>query len=78
MRTRGDGCDSRRAPLVVIISVTLFTRSGCSAARCWAIMPPIEAPHTWARCTPSASSTPRASLAMSAMLYADLTGRCSV
>ena len=65
-RTFSEGPGSRRAPLVVIISVRLFNRAGCAAARCCAIIPPIEAPQTWAREMPSASSTPTLSAAMSA------------
>ena len=41
------------------------TRSGCRAARVWAIIPPIEAPTTWARSTSRWSSRPMASWAIS-------------
>jgi hypothetical protein len=40
-------------------------RPGCSIAIVWAIIPPIEAPTTWAPSSPSASSRPTASAAMS-------------
>jgi hypothetical protein len=42
------------------------SRSGWWIAKPWTIIPPIEQPMTWARCTPSASSTATASDAMSA------------
>jgi hypothetical protein len=41
------------------------TRSGCSIAIVWAIIPPIEAPTTWAARTPRWSSRPIASAARS-------------
>ncbi len=67
------GPGRRRAPLEVIISVRLLTRCGARAARCWAIIPPIDAPQTWARAMPSASSTPMLSDAMSTSVYGLLT-----
>ncbi len=39
-------------------------RSGDRTPRIWAMTPPIDAPSTWARSTPAASSTARASVAM--------------
>ena len=39
-------------------------RSGARTATIWAMAPPIDAPSTWARSTPAASSTATASLAM--------------
>ena len=72
-RTFSDGPGRRRAPLLVIIRVRLFTRGACAAARCCAIMPPIEAPQTWARAMPSASRTPTLSAAMSASEYGLVT-----
>ena len=56
---------SRRAPLEVIIRVRLLTRSGARAAMRWAIIPPIDAPQTWAEAMPSTSSTATLSAAMS-------------
>ena len=46
-----------------MIDVIDASRSGKLIAK--AIMPPIDAPTTWARCTPSASSNPAASAARS-------------
>lgn len=54
-----------RAPLELMMLTRLATRSGASAARCCAIMPPIEAPMTCACLMPNASSTPSESRAMS-------------
>ncbi len=65
-RTRNDGPGSRRAPLVVIISVRLDTRFGWRTASCCATMPPIDAPQTCAFATPRVSSRPAVSSAMSA------------
>jgi hypothetical protein len=48
-----------------MIEVRLRTRCGESMAACCAIMPPIEAPTTWARAMPRASSSPAVSSAMS-------------
>ena len=59
------GCPTRRLPVVDMIDVRLRTRSGCSIAIVWAIMPPIDTPTTWAPSMPSASSRPTASAAMS-------------
>ncbi len=51
------GGKSRR-PVVDMIETTLFTLSGWLIATSCAIIPPIEAPTTWARAIPSASSEP--------------------
>ncbi len=48
---------------ITIVTVSVFP--GCSIATSWAIIPPIEAPTTWAASMPSASSSPVASEAMS-------------
>ena len=55
--TDGSGVD--------MIEVSERVRSGKSMANCWAIIPPIETPRTWADSIPSASSNPAASAAMS-------------
>jgi hypothetical protein len=52
-----------------MIEVSERTRSGCSMATAWAIMPPIEAPTTWALSKPRASSRPTVSAAMSDSVY---------
>ena len=52
-------------PVVDITDVSVSTRSGCSMATAWAIIPPSDAPTTWARSTPRWSSRPTASVAMS-------------
>ena len=53
------------SPVVDMIDVRLRTRCGCRKATVWAIMPPSDAPTTWADPRPSASSNPTASSAMS-------------
>ena len=50
------------------------TRPGCSIAIVWAIMPPIDAPRTWAESTPSRSSSPIPSAAMSDSEYGASNG----
>ena len=52
-----------------MIDVSDRTRSGCSIAAVWAIMPPIEAPTRWALSSSSASSRPSVSAAMSDSVY---------
>lgn len=52
------------SPVEDIIDVKVSTRSGQERAIVWAIIPPIEAPTTWARSIPSALSSPRPSSAM--------------
>ena len=42
---------------------------GWSMATCWAIIPPIDWPRTWAESQPTASSTATASAAMSVIVY---------
>ena len=49
------------SPVVDITDVIDSSRSGCSMASVWTIIPPIDSPITWARSTPQASSTARAS-----------------
>ena len=61
----GSGCPTSSAPVVDMIDVSVCTLSGCRIARVWAIIPPIEAPTTWAAAMPVASSRPAASSAMS-------------
>ena len=63
---RSDGWPLQRAPVLDMIDTSDSTRSGCSAAIVWAIMPPIEAPTTWAASISRWSSRPAASAAMSA------------
>jgi hypothetical protein len=48
-----------------IIEVSESTRSGCRAAKVWAIIPPIDAPTTCAAGLPRAASSAAASSAMS-------------
>ena len=72
-RSRGLGLRSARSTFDVgmtgagedMIEIRLFTRSGCSAATIWAIMPPIDAPTTWAAPIPSPSISPTVSRAIS-------------
>ena len=61
----GVGWPTRGSPVVDMIEVSVRTRSGCSMAIVWAIIPPIDAPTTWAVSMPRASSSPTASSAMS-------------
>ena len=63
--TRNAGWPLKRLPVVDMIETSERTRSGWRAARLWAIIPPIDAPTTWARSIPSAVSSPAASSAMS-------------
>ena len=65
----GDASPTPGSPVVDMIEVRVATRVGCSMARAWAIMPPIEAPTTWADSTPRCFSSPAASAAMSEMKY---------
>ena len=53
-----------------MIETSERTRSGDCAAMVCAIMPPIERPTTWARSISRWSSSPLASRAMSASVYA--------
>ena len=59
------GLPTSRSPVVDITEVRVATRSGCSIASVWTIMPPIDTPKTWAVSMPRWSSTPTASAAMS-------------
>ena len=47
---------------LVVISVSVASRSRCSSAKYCAIPPPIDRPTTWARTMPRPSSTATASL----------------
>ena len=58
------------SPVVDITDVIDSSRSGCSMASVWTIIPPIDRPITCARSTPQASSTASASRAMSDSRYA--------
>ena len=64
-RPCSSGCPTRRLPVVDMIETSERTRSGCSIAIVWAIIPPIEAPTTWADSIPRWSSRPTVSAAMS-------------
>ena len=66
----GVGLRRRRgSPVVDMIDVSVSTRSGCSIAIVWTIIPPIDAPTTWAARCRGASSRPTASAAMSDSVY---------
>ena len=56
---------TERSPVVDMIEQSERTRSGRSIAIVWAIIPPIDAPTTWAAPMSSWSSRPTASAAMS-------------
>jgi hypothetical protein len=58
-----------RSPVLDMIYVSDWTRSGCSIATVCAIIPPIDAPTTCAPSSPSASSRPTVSPAMSDSVY---------
>ena len=45
------------SPVVDMIDVSVRTRVGCSMAMVWAIIPPIDAPTTWAASMPRSSSS---------------------
>ena len=62
---RGLASMCRRPPGCDMIEVRLRTRCGCAIAKVCAIMPPIDAPTTWARSIPRWSSKPATSSAMS-------------
>ena len=59
-------CPKPGSPVRDITDVIASSRSGWSIASRCTIIPPIDSPITWARSTPSASSTATASRAMSA------------
>ena len=71
---RREGCPTSSSPVVDITEVMERRRSGCSMARVCTIMPPIDRPITWARSTPSASSTATTSAAMSESVYGTSAG----
>ena len=71
---RASGWPTSGSPVVDMIEVSVRTRSGCSMAMVWAIIPPIDAPTTWADSMPRASSRPTASAAMSVRRYGTSTG----
>jgi len=73
--TSSRGCCNRRDPEVVIISVRLFTRPGCLAARLLRDHAAHRRAAKMHACDASASSTPTASAAMSAIEYGACTGR---
>ena len=61
----GAGLPYSGSPVDDITDVIDSSRSGCSMAIVWTIIPPIDRPITWACSTPHASSTARPSPAMS-------------
>ena len=56
----------RREPVFDMIEHRLSTRVGWSMVSCWAIIPPIDTPTTWAASMSRWSSSATASPAMSA------------
>ena len=68
LSTCGCGPGKSGAPLELIQLTSVITRSGAVQAMRWAIMPPMLTPITCARSMCKASSTPRASRAMSCRL----------
>ena len=62
-------CPYSASPVRDITEVIDRSRSAWSMASRCTIIPPIESPMTWARSTPTASSTATASCAMSASVY---------
>ena len=76
-RSRGAGLSStvyivsagwplQKLPVLDMIETSESVRCGYRIATVWAIIPPIEAPTTWACSIPRWSSTPTLSPAMSA------------
>ena len=63
--TSACGRPTSGAPVVENTDARERTRSGCSIAMVWAIIPPIEQPTTCACSTPRVSRTPMPSAAMS-------------
>ena len=59
------GGAARRLPVLDMIETIERTRSGCSIAVVWAIIPPIEAPTRWAESMSRWSIRPTVSAAMS-------------
>ena len=68
----GSGWPTSVWPVVDMMLVSDSTRSGCSMAIVCTIIPPIEAPTTWAAGMSSASSRPTASAASSDSVYGRL------
>jgi hypothetical protein len=62
-------CPYCGSPVRDIADVSESSRSGCSIARRWTIIPPIDSPSTCARSAPTASSAAIASPAMSVSVY---------
>ena len=60
----GGGCPIQRLPVLDMIETSERTRR-VLAASVWAIIPPIDAPTTWAGSIPSRVKSPTASSAMS-------------
>ena len=48
----GVGAPYSGSPVIDMIDVRVRTRVGCSMAMVWAIIPPIDAPTTWADSMP--------------------------
>ena len=65
----GSGWPTSVWPVVDMIDVSDRTRSGCSMAIVWTIIPPIEAPTMCAAGISSASSNPTASAAIVDSVY---------
>ena len=73
--TRSFGVPTKRSPVVDIIEASEARAPAASIAICWAIIPPIEVPTTWARSMPRWSSRPKASAAMSVRRYGTFVGQ---
>ena len=61
------GAPTARSPVVDMMELALRKRSGWLMTRAWVIMPPMEAPTTWAFAIPALASSPAASSAMSSI-----------
>lgn len=61
------GAPTLRSPVVDMMEHAERNRAGWLMTSAWVIMPPIDAPTTWARATPRSSSNAMASSAMSSM-----------
>ena len=61
------GAPTRRSPVVDMIEHAVLNSSGWWITSAWVIMPPMDAPMTWARPIPSSPSSAAASSAMSSM-----------
>ncbi len=73
----GVGAPYSGSPVIDMIEMSDATRPGCSMATVWAIIPPIDAPITWARGMRRWSSRPTASTAMSDSVYGTGGSGCS-